>query len=506
MPPVALLLSFLACTPPNEGNNPSNDDTGVPPDDSGRDDTGKTDDSTPPDDTSDDSAEPETFEVEVTLIPEMVNEIRADISLGRAQSIRVACEAPEDGPWPERVLARDGQSRRDHSMVIEGLLAATTYTCTVMNGKQVLGTFDATTDPLPKNIDFVHATVEFDDTTAFEPGWTLYTPTQHDLVTGAPFAGANLVIDSLGRIRWYQDTSAYDGHSMFEYDVATHEFYAGGGAVDIEPVTVWDTEGKTLLEWKDADGDADPIPDHDLERVGDTFYMITQAGDGEGGNHCLAQYDWKKTELWSWCTDDDPKIPDWPANSMAVQVTPKGDTFLYATMQIKGIIYKLNQATKEIVWVLSEDDGDLTGDAVTYRPWVHDLHVIECDGYDECLLMYVNGTDDDHTTWIRQVGIDETKMTATVIREWTEKGWEESKMGGIQQVGDNWLVCEGHFLADPWDDRLSQIAEVDPDGSVVWRLTAATNDIQMYRARRVNACDLFRHAGYCPAFEETDGK
>ena len=503
MPLVALLWSFLACTPTEGEGPPANDDTGTPPDDSGRDDTATNDDTGNTDDTSggDDTAEPETFEAEVVLLPDMVNQIRANISLGRSQSIRVACDAPEAGPWPERVLARSAQARRDHTMVIGGLLAATTYTCTVVNGKNVLGTFDVTTDPLPEAVDFVKPTVEFDDPTAFEPGWTLYTPTQHNELTGAPIKGANLVVDPLGRIRWYKDTAAYDGHSMFEYDVATKEFYAGGGAVDIEPITIWDMDGNTVLEWTDEDGDADLIPDHDLERFGDTFYMITQADDGPGDNHCLAQYDLEKTPLWEWCTDDEPEISDWPANSMAVKVTEK-DTFLYATQQIRGVIYKLNQATKEVVWTFS-DEGDFTGD-LFYAPWMHDLQVIECDGYDECLLVYVNGTEEDPTTWIRLIGIDEAKMTATLVREWTEKGWWEAKMGGIQQVGDNWLVCQGHFLAEPLNERLSQIAEVAPDDSVVWRLTAATDDIQMYRARRVGGCDMFRHAGYCPSFEEDE--
>jgi hypothetical protein len=44
--------------------------------------------------------------------------------------------------------------------------------------------------------------------------------------------------------------------------------------------------------------------------------------------------------------------------------------------------------------------------------------------------------------------------------------------------------------------------EVAPDDSVVWRLTVATDDIQVYRARRVAACDLFHHAGYCPELDE----
>ncbi len=148
-----------------------------------------------------------------------------------------------------------------------------------------------------------------------------------------------------------------------------------------------------------------------------------------------------------------------------------------------------------------KDGGDFKGD-VPYSSWMHDIHVIDCAGYTECLVFYVNGTVEDPTTWIRQIGIDEDTMTATVVREWTEKGWEEPKLGGIDLVGDHWLINEGHFIPEPLTDRPSQLVEVAADDSVVWRLTLGSNDIQIYRARRVAACDLFHHAGYCPSLDE----
>jgi len=172
-------------------------------------------------------------------------------------------------------------------------------------------------------------------------------------------------------------------------------------------------------------------------------------------------------------------------------------------MQIKGIIYKLDYDKMEIVWQL-KDGGDFTGD-VEYPPWQHDLHVMDCPGYDECLLTYVNGVDTDKTTYARQIGIDETTMEATIVREWTEDGWEEPKIGGIDPFGDDgnrWLIAEGHFTAQPFNDRPSQLVELAPDDTVDWRLTVATTDIQVYRARRVAACDVFHHAGYCPSLEK----
>jgi hypothetical protein len=184
---------------------------------------------------------------------------------------------------------------------------------------------------------------------------------------------------------------------------------------------------------------------------------------------------------------------------MYVRTTKEG-TFVYGTMQNVGIVYKIDRATKDLVWIF-RDGGQFEGD-VPYAEWMHDLHVIDCDGFTECLVMYVNGTEVDPTTSIRQIGIDEDTMTAELLREWTEKGWQEPKVGGIHPFSDHWLVNEGHFVQEPLVDRPSQIVEVAPDDSVVWRLTVATTDIQVYRARRVGACDLFHHAGYCPSLEE----
>jgi hypothetical protein len=53
-----------------------------------------------------------------------------------------------------------------------------------------------------------------------------------------------------------------------------------------------------------------------------------------------------------------------------------------------------------------------------------------------------------------------------------------------------------------YEKNVSQLVEVASDDTVDWRLTVATSDISVYRSRRVQACDLFHHAGYCPAFDE----
>jgi hypothetical protein len=471
------------------------DDSATNVDDSGTDDSATGGDDSATDDSAtggDDSGTPGTFEVVLSPNPNMVTAVTAEITLSTAHPVKLVCEAPTKNPWPERIVVRDGGAEKKHTLYVDGLLSATTYTCDVQAAGVSYGTFDVATDPIPPEIDFMGATVEFGDPTAFEPGWTLFNPTRFPPM-GRPEENANLVVDPMGQIRWYVNMEGQDADAVFEYDVTHGQFYGGGGFFDPQPLRVWDLDGTEVLEWKDVE------VDHDVKWIGDDFYILTPADDGRNGNHCLDQLEVSKDLVWQWCSDDTMAIPDEPANSMYVRTTKAG-TYLYGTMQVFGIVYKIDRASKDVVWVF-KDDGHFEGDA-PYAKWMHDLHVIDCPGFTECLVLYVNGSEKDPTTLIRQVGIDETTMTASLVREWTEPGWEEPKVGGIHPFSDHWLVNEGHFVQEPLTDRPSQIVEVAPDDSVVWRLTVATTDIQVYRARRVAACDLFHHAGYCPSLEK----
>ena len=207
-----------------------------------------------------------------------------------AHAIKVACEAPTTDPWPERIVVRDDVVKGTHNLFLDALLADTTYNCTADSDGLVLGTFDVTTDALPAAVDFTGAVVEFDDPSAFEAGWTLYNPT--DWATGRPDVGADLVVDPMGKVRWYQDTAGYDGDAVFEYDLASQHFYAGGGFFSIQPLIEWDMAGNELLSWADVGAD------HDIEKVGTDYYLVTPGDDGLAGNHCLDIRDNAKVLTW----------------------------------------------------------------------------------------------------------------------------------------------------------------------------------------------------------------
>src|SRR5262245_21086440 len=125
-----LALFALACT---GGKSSGNGDDSVPVDDSRADDSGGDDSG------GDDSATPKGFSVVLTPFPTMVNEMYADITLPDAHAIAVVCEAPTKDPWPERIVLRSDSVKTKHNVLIDAMLADTTYSCTVQDGSNVLG-------------------------------------------------------------------------------------------------------------------------------------------------------------------------------------------------------------------------------------------------------------------------------------------------------------------------------------------------------------------------------
>jgi hypothetical protein len=95
--------------------------------------------------------------------------------------------------------------------------------------------------------------------------------------------------------------------------------------------------------------------------------------------------------------------------------------------------------------------------------------------------------------------LDETNLRAESLRIWSEPGWFEPRMGGLQVLADDHLLIgAGHLeLVEP-DSPPTQVIEVDENNDVVWRLEITPETSAIYRARRVDPCALFGHTGYCP--------
>ena len=419
--------------------------------------------------------------VDLSKNPHLANEVTATLrDVGSDSLVTCEGETPSDDPWPERHAFRvDSRG----VVTLDGLLAATAYRCTVEGSR-----FELTTDPLPAALDFATLATTMLEPDGVVPGFTLLNPT--DTATGQ---SAELVVDFLGRVRWYASVDDYDGLGVFEYDSERGDFYGGGGFFDPMPLQVWD---------RSANGDvfADVVPDHEVERFGGHYFHIVYDGTddttGTGRRHCLAERDATGDLLWDWCSNQALEVGIGAANSLAIE--DDGDeTWIYVSIAGLGHVYKLARSTGEVAWVYGAD-RDFTGD-VSYPRWMHDLHVGPCDGFDRCLLFYDNG-DEATGSSIQKVGLDETAMTAKTIRSWTEPGWSEPRLGGIQELGTSWLIGAGRGQGST-SDRPSQIVEVDGADEVVWRLELEPRTVSLYRARRVDACALFHHAGMCPTLE-----
>ena len=75
----------------------------------------------------------------------------------------------------------------------------------------------------------------------------------------------------------------------------------------IEPITGWDMAGNELFSWSDVGGD------HDVDKLGDNYFILTS----DGLDHCVDEYDPKKTHVWSWWGPSRSRRnsmpPAWPA-------------------------------------------------------------------------------------------------------------------------------------------------------------------------------------------------
>jgi hypothetical protein len=423
--------------------------------------------------------------VELTKNPNLANEVTATLRDVESGAL-VSCEGDTTAgdPWPERhVFPVDPGG----SVTMDGLLAATEYRCVVEGADS---RFELTTDPLPEALDFTTLV-----TTALDPdgvvlGFTLLNATD---TVGDPSAA--IVVDFLGRVRWYASVSGYDGLGVFEYDPLRGDFYGGGGFFDPMPLHVWDRSAT-------PDVFPDVVPDHEVERFGEHYYHIVYEGTddttGTGRRHCIEERDARGASLWTWCSSQALEVGIGAANSIALE-DADGETWIYATIAGLGHIYKLERSTGEVAWVYGAD-RDFAGD-VAYPRWMHDLQVAPCDGFDRCLLFYDNGDEASGVpSSIQKVGLDETAMTAETLRSWTEAGWSEPRLGGIQELGTSWLIGSGRGQGST-SGRPSQVVEVDGAGEVVWRLELEPETVSLYRARRVEACALFHHAGMCPTLE-----
>ncbi len=457
------LLALLACTGGTTGTVDTGTDT-TPPTDPGT-----------PSDTN-----PVAGAMTAELGTNMVTMARVSVVLDEAAQVTLDCVGAGTHQVPETHTAATDEAASESNLDLRGLLAETEYTCTA-RGMPNVPPVSFTTGSLPASLQTHVLTLEAWEDGA-EIGWTLINP--WTFLTLNDHHDAYLaVVDMEGRIRWYYPTDE-DGIVAFDWHPESRAFWTGGGLTEIyEPTTV------------DLDGQVQHVTsteaDHDVDWYGDSAFALVAHPSGT----CIEERTWADDTLGiRACTGDiDGSLVGYNMNSLTIVEVDDGHV-AYTGSATDDRIVKVHLEKQALIWTYGPGH-DFTGD-IDYS-YTHDVRVVPCDDYDVCLSYYDNG-DVLQRSDAEIVGLDETAMAATMLREWNEPGWFEPRMGGLEVLeGGNLLIGAGHLeLVEPDSDN-SQVIEVAEDDSVVWRLRIDPDDSAIYRARRVGPCELFGHTGYC---------
>ncbi len=460
-------LALLACTSLDSGDSVSGDSV--------------SDTSTHLTDSA--TSSPVTGTLEVSLRAELVTEATITGTFEGGPPLTLSCQGAGDHQVPETHRWSTPDSAQTHTAILNGLLPETEYTCTA-DGLDNIEPVSFTTGPLPEDLQVHVMTLRTWDPGA-ETGWTLVNPFRFETLQRHREAYL-VVLDMEGRVRWYYATNQ-DGIVAFDYNPAAEAFWTGGGLTDIyEPTAInLDATVRHVTSSK---------ADHDVHWFGDDAWALVKHPAGT----CIERRRWTDdTLVGSLCTHT-LGLEDLHLNSLDVEAVDDGHV-IYAGTATSNTIVKMHFEREELVWVFGPNH-DFNGTIVV--DYTHDVNMVPCTDHEVCISFYDNGDTAKHSE-AEIFGLNESNRIAVQLRQWSEPGWFEPRMGGLQVLeGGNLLIGSGHLEMSVPDSSSTAVIEVDPDDNVVWRLEIAPDTSAIYRARRIAPCDLFGHTGYCPSLSE----
>jgi hypothetical protein len=176
----------------------------------------------------------------------------------------------------------------------------------------------------------------------------------------------------------------------------------------------------------------------------------------------------------------------------------------YGSLCFDYKIVAVDVETSEPLWRFGYG-GDFTlvddqGDPLPQQDdWPECQHGLQTDGTH--LFMYDNGWSRESTRAV-EYELDLEAMTARKTWEWLDDGYFEQYHGGVDWLTpdhERVLVAEPANGCDP-ADRHAQVVELDRSTDAeVHRLILSDVGDWIYRAHRVDGCELFADTRYCPA-------
>jgi hypothetical protein len=448
----------------------------------------------------------DTSVVAATAVAETISQATVHVSLSRSADVAAACVRADD-PAEVHLLESSGA---EVDFRFAGLLAATDYTCSVAPtnpaGPPMTVAF-RTPDPPP---ELASAIVESTSGLQRTGGYTLM-----NVRPGCDGGMSNYIsiLDPEGNNRWRYDLPNGMNVGIEVLPDGPNRFLWGGGDDHVGAPAVVDLfDGE---QWKlTFPGSETAVWHHDARRMSDGRVLSVEETDQDGWSTSQLRlvddsgntswfYDFRDAVAEGWLPPGDADNTD-PHHLNWAEVVDSGQgNVAYASLCYQYKIVAIDVATSQLLWRFGAggdfDLVDTSGQPLTDDDYPQCQHGLQMDGTH--LLVYDNGQTRGYTRVVEYT-LDTSQMKATKTWEWQDSPpyWEKYHGGAdwLTPDHDRVLVAEANSDCGTYSERHTQIVEVDrPTGAVVERMTMKDIGDWIYRAHRMDGCDIFANAKYC---------
>jgi hypothetical protein len=493
--PTHLLLLLAACSPertPGDSSNPSLPTNGA---------------------TDDPPAGPPGELIDASATTSSMSQADLALTLDGPANVAVACTRRDE---PEEVHLVEGAGDGDLTLPLAGLLHGTDYDCAA-NTVDPAGTPRTFSFRTPEAVgELAEADAITDPALDMTGAYTVMN------VRPECFGGSTTnyltILGPEGESRWRYDLPRGMNIGVeVRADGPDRLLWGGGQApvgrpevVDIHTGPVWNVS---------FPGSEDVIFHHDGHRIADgRILSVEQTEDLGWEAFRLRLIDEAGTTSWTWDAEDaisqgwleagdatntDPHHLNW-----ADVVQTDDGLVAYGSLCYAFLIFAVDVDSGQKLWKFGRG-GDFTlrdenGAVLPDDEYPECQHGLQTDGTH--LLVYDNGLERGYTR-ASEFALDLATMTATRTWLWEdETRFWEMYHGGVDWLDDaheRVLVAEGNNDCGDVSDRPSQIAEVDrPSNKVVHRLVMRDVGHWIYRAHRLDGCEVFSNTRYCPALAD----
>ena len=445
--------------------------------------------------------EVEVTDVEVADNPLLVLEKIVSVTLSEPAAIALQC-ARDDA---EVHLLESSTPATEHTLRVQGLAAASDYTCAVgpvdvdVPAGAIL-TFH--TDALPAAIPAAAGEIQ-------GPPAGEYTLVVHQRVCAEETAIQLVLYDNDGEVRWYYplpingfgDMGAeYFGDGLVLWGGVSDSAEGEGAprlvSLSHEEVYRADYPGAAVASFH-----------HSAEKLADgTVITLTEESVSDGEHSWVGfgvhRIDTTTDQLvWSWQLQEALDagelefhgLQNWGANWAGVMFDGLREVVVVSLCEGKKLL-AIDPTSRSVAWLLGGSESlAVSGGTLPecqHGPAVQGQH----------LLLYDNAWSSP-TSRIVEFEIDAAAGTAEQTWSWTEPGWAENVWGDVDYVGDHHvLVTRGHIACFTDGEGPSQVVELDrANGDAeVWRLILPDPDDSIYGSHRIDGCAIFADTSRCP--------